>query len=52
MWIIIFILLIILYLQFLPSIDYFKDYRDKKHILLWYYDFYKKRKYLVIYDED
>ncbi len=51
MWVIIFIL-ILLYLQFLPTIDYYKDYRNKKHILLWYYDFYRERKYIVIYNEN
>lgn len=51
MWVIIFIL-ILLYLQFLPTVDYYKDYRNKKHVLLWYYDFYRERKYIVIYNEN
>lgn len=41
---IIIILLLTLWF-FCPRIDYYKDYRDIKHIVLWY-NWFKERKFI------
>lgn len=46
--VIIFIIILgVLCIIFNPYIDFFKDYQDKYHMILWY-NYNKKRKYINI----
>ena len=45
-WILLFLLLAMFYFQ--PWVDYYIDYREKKHIVLWYNSIFGKRNFINI----
>lgn len=43
----VFLLIIFVFILYCrPYIDYFKDYRNKTHLLIWYFNFKGERKYI------
>ena len=47
-WILFILVIIIIYKNYHPFIDIFDDYRGEHHIILWYDDNKKERKYINI----
>lgn len=45
-WILLLLLIAMFYFQ--PWVDCYKDYRNKKHIVLWYTDIFGKRNFINI----
>lgn len=43
------ILFLIVCICISPHFDFFKDYRDKKHLIIWYNDIKGNRKYIQVY---
>ena len=47
MIIIIILLIVIILLIINPRIDIFKDYRDKRHLILWYNNIFNKKREFI-----